>query len=135
MSIVKHVALSLPSARVTDLAKAFGRQRFYSIPSAITTITELRKSMPTTSNDNASAASVSASLSVVSDDKLRPLVNILKYVMDKTVKILVGGEEEAKQLKSIYVSEEFEGWEHSTLLENTRKIITNTPTLHDSHRV
>ena len=107
MSMVKHIALSLPSARVTDLAKAFGRQRFYNTPSAITTITELRKSMPTTSNDNASAALASASLPNVSDHKLRPLVTILKYFMDKTVKILAGGEEEAKQLKSIYVSEDW----------------------------
>ena len=35
MSMVKHVALSLPSARVTDLAKAFGRQKFF-IPSTLT---------------------------------------------------------------------------------------------------
>ena len=132
MSMVKHVALSLPSARVTDLAKAFGRQKFF-IPSALTTINELRKSMPTSSIDNDSAASASASID--SEDKLRPLLTILKYVMNTTVKVLAGGEHEAKQLKSIYISEEFDKWEHSTLLENTRKIITNTPTLHDAHRV
>ena len=52
--------------------------------------------MPTISNDNASAASASGSASLpnVSDHKLRPLVTILKSVMDKTVKILAGGEEE-----------------------------------------
>ena len=51
ISMVKHVALSLPSTRVTDLAKAFGPQNFF-IPSALTTITELRKSIPTISNAN-----------------------------------------------------------------------------------
>ena len=130
--MVKHVALSLPSARVVDLAKAFGCQKIF-IPSAITTITELRKAMPTTSNANESVASASAYID--SGDKLRPLLTILKYVMNTTVKVLVGGEDEAKELKSIYISEEFKGREHSTLLENARKLITNTPALHDAHCV
>ena len=132
MSMVKHVTLSLPSASVTDFAKAFVRQKFF-IPSALTTINELRKLMPTSSINNGSAAS--ASVSIDSEDKLRPPLTILKYVMNTTVKVLAGGEQEAKKLKSIYISEKFDKWEHSNLLKNTRKIINNTPTLHDAHRV
>ena len=41
--------------------------------------------------------------------------------MNTTVKVLAGGEEEAKELKFMYNLEEFEGWQHYTLLENTRK--------------
>ena len=132
VSMVNHVALSLPSARFTDLAKAFGCQKFF-IPSPLITMTELRKFMPTTSNDNASVAS--SSTSIDSEDKLRSLLSILKYIMNTIVKVLAGGEDEAKELKSIYISEKIKGWKHSTLLENIRKIIMNTPAPHDTYRV
>lgn len=53
MLMVKHVALPLPSIRVSDLAKVFSCQKFF-IPSDVTTITELQNSMPSSSsvNDN-----------------------------------------------------------------------------------
>ena len=97
--MVKHVTLSLPSARVTDLAKAFGRQKIF-IPSALTTINESQKFKIDAhfSNDNDSRALASASID--SEDRFQPLLPILKYVINTTVKVLARGSGgESKQLK------------------------------------
>ena len=134
--IVNHVALSLPSATITDLAKAFGREKLFAA-SAIKTITGLQNSIEEGKDKYVSAQKSGGDESeeVARDSAIRRCFTILRMVMNVTVKILAGGQEEADELKCLYLSEEYKRWESSSLLSNAQEIMKNTSKTSEAHRV
>ena len=69
------------------------------------------------------------------DNEIRRCFTTLRLVMDATVKILAGGNEEAEELKSLYLSEEYQGCVNTKFIENSRKILSKTNKSSDAHRI
>lgn len=66
---------------------------------------------------------------------LRRCFTTLRAILDSVVKIIAGGEQESRELKSLFITEEYKCWERSILLGNAMIILTNTNPSSEGHRL
>ena len=123
---VSHCNLSLPSAKISDLAKAYGRTTFY-LPNAKATVFALQ--------DRISLKGKINNDDDTSDNNfLRRYFNPIQIILDSSIRIFTGGEAESKELKNLFLNEEFEGWHDSLLIKNAKNILNNTSLLSETNR-
>ena len=117
-NMVTHVNLSLPSARVIDLSKAFGQPQ-YKLPSAKKTIETINNSINDKNVDN---------------DHLQSMFSVLDNVLDISAKVIAGGDEETKELKRLYLEKKNRETTEDILIHNSSRFLDNTSSTTDAHR-
>lgn len=96
--LVSHRDLSLDTATVTNLAKAYGRNRF-NIPNASLTIDTLQERI------NADEEEPVETLRKTDHSFLRKYFLPIRIVLDAAIKIFAGGEAETSELKNLFINE------------------------------
>ena len=64
---------------------------------------------------------------------LRCYFNPIRIILDSSIRIFTGGEAESKELKNLFLNEEFEGWHDSLLIKNAKDILNNTSLLSETN--
>lgn len=113
--LVEHQNLSLETATVTDLGKAYGRKTFF-VSSAKKTIYGLQNRMDL-------RETIGKKSEKTDINYLRRYFHLIRMILSQAIRTFAGGPSETHELKKLFLNEEFREWHSSALLKNAKSLL------------